>query len=512
VRGSIAPNSTPVSFLAVDTTGAPMPAGIPVSFVLSPSASNNVVLSPAYGVTDAQGMATTILFAGGQAENVTVSASASKGGITATATSPTIAIVSGIPEYSHLSWGCKLEDFTVNGMYTDGVTQSCTLQVADRFSDQVDTGTQVNFRVEAGNVNATSIVDMGGAAQATIRSGDPRPTHYTVAYGPSGLPGITGIIKTPSVSASYPRIPHRPFPFGTEDIIAGHPQWLMQNVQAIAGVTLIGMTQGEESFVDTNQNDVYDQGEPFLDLAEPFIDKNENGVQDECMVDAGGGAKAPFTNYPPYNTLSTFAKSQLYYECYEDYIDLNGNGVWDAGNNQWDNYTTIWRAITPRWNDHVSVDLYPPSVNPLSAQLLDDVTGLPALGPTGPSGPADYGVLVRTPVNLGSGGLFPSFTTYSFNLDILDEDLICDLYGQTFTITPSLTGIDGVAIDVVGTDCTRTIILSDTATTPRTASGPSGTTGTANGTLKVIVHTNDDNVDHSPGGWPVTLGLAPSPG
>ena len=42
--------------------------------------------------------------------------------------------------------------------------------------------------------------------------------------------------------------------------------------------TILAFSQGEESFVDTNGNGIYDFGEPFIDLTETFLDKNEDEV------------------------------------------------------------------------------------------------------------------------------------------------------------------------------------------------------------------------------------------
>jgi len=82
------------------------------------------------------------------------------------------------------------------------------------------------------------------------------------------------------------------------------------------------VVRGEEGFVDTNGNGVYDVGEPFTDLEEPYIDANHNGV----------------------------------YDLGEQFIDTNQNGVHDGPNGVWDGPTcsqpgcnsspNIWRSLT----------------------------------------------------------------------------------------------------------------------------------------------------------------------
>jgi hypothetical protein len=55
--------------------------------------------------------------------------------------------------------------------------------------------------------------------------------------------------------------------------------WVSQNPKP--GIArLIAYTDGEESFIDLNDNDAFDAGEPFTDTSEPFIDANGNGVFD----------------------------------------------------------------------------------------------------------------------------------------------------------------------------------------------------------------------------------------
>jgi hypothetical protein len=73
-------------------------------------------------------------------------------------------------------------------------------------------------------------------------------------------------------------------------------------------VTLMAFTSGEESFIDANNNGVYDANEKFDDLTEPFVDGNDNATHDED----------------------------------ERFIDANGNGVWDGKNDRWDANTLIW--------------------------------------------------------------------------------------------------------------------------------------------------------------------------
>jgi hypothetical protein len=79
--------------------------------------------------------------------------------------------------------------------------------------------------------------------------------------------------------------------------------------------------RGEEAFVDSNGNGVYDLGEPFTDDGEPYIDADDSGT----------------------------------YDVGEQFVDTNGNGVYDGPNGLWDGPTctqlgcntspNIWRSL-----------------------------------------------------------------------------------------------------------------------------------------------------------------------
>jgi len=118
-------------------------------------------------------------------------------------------------------------------------------------------------------------------------------------------------------------------------------------------VTVLAVTQGEETFYDLNGNGVYDAGEPFDDNGgEPFIDENDNGIYDDAeeftdsnsngsydpgepFYDKGRGEPFSDTNAngirdagEPFVDMN----GNLTYEGPGDsYIDTNGNGVWDPG-------------------------------------------------------------------------------------------------------------------------------------------------------------------------------------
>jgi len=75
-------------------------------------------------------------------------------------------------------------------------------------------------------------------------------------------------------------------------------------------VSVLAMVSGAEDFIDENNNELYDDGELFVDLTEPFADTNEDGVH--TPANPAAGIEAEF------------------------FKDLNGNGTYDVENGVWD--------------------------------------------------------------------------------------------------------------------------------------------------------------------------------
>lgn len=87
-------------------------------------------------------------------------------------------------------------------------------------------------------------------------------------------------------------------------------------------VTLVAVVEAGETFKDENGNGRYDEGEPFTDSPEPFVDANDNGQADSN----------------------------------EQFVDTDGNGVWDAGNQIYDNRARVMAVYKVLWTGPVFND------------------------------------------------------------------------------------------------------------------------------------------------------------
>jgi adhesin/invasin len=258
VQGSGLQTTSSVVFKVTDATGLAI-AGSPVSFSMVGPTGAYIGPTPgsttATGTTDSSGNVAVTLNSGNVAGPATITASVSAGGSTFSASSSVLSIGGGIASATHFTLAAS--QLNLPGFSIAGYKTNLTVYVADRFSNSaVLKGTQVSFFTEAGAVDPNVSLDETGMGQVALRTQDPMPVN-------------TVVLNTP---------------------------------QSLGHVTVIAVVRGEEAFVDTNANGVYDAGESFTDIGEPFIDANDNNTWDPG----------------------------------EYYMDTNGNGAYDGPNGVWD--------------------------------------------------------------------------------------------------------------------------------------------------------------------------------
>jgi hypothetical protein len=190
--------------------------------------------------SDAGGRVTVLVNAGTQPTPIRVSAALADNTSVATVSS-NLSVAVGLP--SQLNFSMSQLAANIEGFDIDNVSNSILVIASDRNGNPVPDGTSINFVTEGGQIEsiirtATNV----GVASATARfaSSNPRP----------------------------------------ED----------------GRVTVTAYALGEESFIDQNGNNIWDQGEPFQDLGNVFKDRNFNGVF-EAAVD----------EYVPTNIANTQA-------------------------------------------------------------------------------------------------------------------------------------------------------------------------------------------------------------
>jgi len=296
-RGSPRPSTAVVTFMASDDNNVPM-AGVEFRFprpiTIDPTVTITTIGGGDTTQSDAAGEVIAYLSAGAQAHPVRVIAEATdpRTGVTLTVVSDSIPITSGLTSFTHSWFVCDQSARTLR----PPATRTCAMELADRFSERVPEGTNVQFRVESGNITpSVATSDDGNASGVNFLTGSPPP---------SDTRDVSGNLGTAN----------------PKDMLVG----------------MLAYTRGEEPFTDLDGNGLYDDGEPFVDFPEPFLDKHDNCVRNDATKPLDEFYVDP-TLYPngvadPYLVL-------LYTD---QFVDGNNDGVWNGPNQTWDADTLLW--------------------------------------------------------------------------------------------------------------------------------------------------------------------------
>ncbi len=309
IIGSGVVQSTTIEFLVKDNLGNPVVDGTQVDFALGKTTlgggetitTQGKIGTTATGTTH-NGLVSVTLKSGAVAGSIDVIATVND----TISTVAQVTIVGGLPDADHLS--LAFEFLNIAGGVTFGLLDEVTAFVGDRFGNIVPDGTPVSFITEGGMIGKSI---GGGAFTTTTELG--QATAILQSANPTvpllgGVPTLRGEYQCSGDFAAV-------FSDGTE-MLCGNPGL----------VTIVFFTTGSESFVDSNGNGEYDQNEPFDDMSEPYIDGNDNAV----------------------------------FDLDELYIDVNGNGQFDNGNNQFDGpgglfeNTTIWHSGRILFSDYIA--------------------------------------------------------------------------------------------------------------------------------------------------------------
>lgn len=257
------PEQANVSFLVTDEGGTPA-QGVEVAFLLS-STLGDIRLLNASGITNGEGVATAKVQTGTVPTSFLVEAQITIGGNKVSAFSDTLTVTTGLPDQN--SFSLSVDIFNVGGGDIDGITDKVSVIAGDRFNNPVKNGTDIVFATELAVIEADCETN-GGRCSVNWISGEPRSS--TV---PEGREQTINEVRC-SLYGDYGPCPA---PYGKS---LGRRS------------TIMAVAVGEESFVDANGNGIYDTGEVYEDLAEPFVDYNRDGlynpVQTPCNPLTGG--------------------------------------------------------------------------------------------------------------------------------------------------------------------------------------------------------------------------------
>jgi hypothetical protein len=330
--------------LGGSTLRGPLTADVPGSCV-APSCVG--FLASVFSGTDAPdttGLANAWIYSGQQAGTLSITASASAGGISRTVLLPTIAVVGGKASGASFSVVCSPRNLPALGETDCAVSSvdapfSCEAILKDRFGNVLGRKTQVTFYAEAATVGQVTETDDYDPA----KTGDQQ----------MGL-GIA-LEKFNTLGAPLPFDVDPMTTLGEPSVVHNQDGCGLRTHNPRDGVlTIIAVADGEEAYFDANGNGSYDLGEPFVDLGEPYIDQNDNGQWDPG----------------------------------EWFLDVDDNGVWTPPNGKWDANTKLWAQTFVVYTG-AAATLNAPGGRLLGTRIADPGTFVNACTPTLPPTPFD---------------------------------------------------------------------------------------------------------------------------
>lgn len=221
-------------------------------------------------------------------------------------TTTQLVITTGLPDQDSIS--VSASTLNIEGAFdTDGVTSAITVRMADKYNNPAPDNTQAVFTTEFGSILG-SCVTTDGSCTVNWTSQAPKLPAYAdpiTIRGTRWVSGDSWDYDCPSHNENRGPCP--------DDLAApsvnppGYPRG--------GRTSILVTTIGEESFVDSNGNGLYDAGEFWTNLPEAFRDDNEDGVHTPSQR---AGCDDPITD-------DDLCKAGFD----EDFVDFNTNGVYD---------------------------------------------------------------------------------------------------------------------------------------------------------------------------------------
>lgn len=303
----VLPKLTTVSFTVLDQTNNPI-EGKTVNFSLTNN-TGGVNLAVDSAVTDESGVARAIVQSGSAHTTVSVRATTmANDGVTVIGTSSQpISVTTGIADQD--SFAIAAEITNPASYDVQGVEVEITAVVGDQFQNPVADNTIVTFTAESGSFVEASCLTEGGRCSVTWYSGAYRPGQ------------------------------ENDFENSARQLYNEHdPRRVNNNVaETVFGMTtILAYTQGSAGFTDTNNNGVYDVGEPYEEFAEAVRDDDRLNLHPSIhdlarSLITQGGLTDPENYFPNIDIRNDeVAYENAVYDEGEFVAQFNPNGVRDG--------------------------------------------------------------------------------------------------------------------------------------------------------------------------------------
>ena len=193
---------------------------------------------------------------------------------------------------------------------TDGLCTDIFVKLADKFNNPVPDGTAGTLTTEFGRILGSCVTE-GGDCEVVWTSQNPR---FSATVDQYSTPITINENLDPSLPNRYDcpshQVNHGPCPDDISDPAINPP-----GAPRGGRSTLTLIVNGEESFVDSNGNGFYDEGERWTNLTEAFTDHNEDGL---------------YTPMQRANCSDPATADDVCLAGFEEFFyDFNSNGVFD---------------------------------------------------------------------------------------------------------------------------------------------------------------------------------------
>lgn len=297
--GSAGVNTSTVKFKVIDAVGGGV-AGVNVNASLTNSDGGiNFCGAPSSAASASDGVVTFSVCAGTLPATVQVRAALDAPNSSVFTNSNLLTVQTGLPTQRFFDISATQLNFYAGGHFTtkfNGNNVQISVFAADRQGNPVPDGTKIVFVSEGGQINSS------GLSSCLITNGRCSVDLIGQDYRPMGSAAVGGVPD--------PR-PGR--------------------------VTVLAYADGEEYFIDANNNNRYDAFELFEDLGAPYIDKDESGVFASAYTNLVTGTNEGEVTYP------TSAGATGTSAC-----PVNSNvglSVARTCNSVWNGYTKVRREI-----------------------------------------------------------------------------------------------------------------------------------------------------------------------
>jgi hypothetical protein len=304
LKGSGGEETSALRFRVRGSTGAPI-KDVGVDFSLSRT-SGGLKLVNESSTSDVDGYVYTTVQSGSVPGPVQVTATTTETGISTQSSS--LVLSTGLPDQN--SFSMSASRLAPNSWNIDGVESEIIIRTADAFNNPAPIGTPIYFTTNGGAIEGECFIQpeedspnkSSGACSATWRSQDPKP-------------------ETDEVT------PGSPFPFLVDEenltLICPNGQLAGHGSECRHGrLKVVATTLGNESFIDTNGNGLYDHEEDeFYTSTSP--EGNTTKRAQNCL------RNEPISGLASRPVSSGTSDARGCDDIGDPYIDHNFNGKYD---------------------------------------------------------------------------------------------------------------------------------------------------------------------------------------